>query len=191
MTRSFGLRDLALLWTLRDQGITLDMQRAALCEARPLQEALCGLMPARTPATLTYVCHGHGANNGRGFVQVRAYPERQEWQIVHLAPRAEAGDLSFGPLWACALSELCVLAGRRGVLDFTRGRMGRTMLPAAPPARRGGGLGGGGGRGRARAARGRPRGRAGGGTPGPRAAGGGARAAPLEWSPEAGQLDCS
>ncbi len=120
MTRSFSLRDLALLWALRDQGITLDMQRAALYESRPLQEALCGLMPARAAATLTYVCHGHAAN-GRGFIQVQAYPERQEWQVVHLAPRAEAGGLSWGPWWACALSELCVLAGRRGALRVRAG----------------------------------------------------------------------
>ncbi|MDI7276722.1 MAG: hypothetical protein QME94_12145, partial [Anaerolineae bacterium] len=120
MTRSFSVRDLALLWALRGQGITLDMQRAALCGARPLQAALCGFLPPRGTATLTYVCQEQSVN-GRGFVQVQAWPERQEWQIVHLAPRAESCAVPRSPSWACLLSELCVLAGQRGALRVRAG----------------------------------------------------------------------
>ena len=86
VTRSFNLRDVGLLWSLRGQGITLDLQRAVLQGMNPLYAALIGVLPPQwAGTTLTFVC-ADAERQGRGFVQALACRERREWQVIHLAP---------------------------------------------------------------------------------------------------------
>ncbi len=119
MTRPFGLRDLGLLWGLRGQGLTLDMQRAALWGPWPLQAALAELLPVHVVgSTLTFVRQSQAAQE-RGIVQVLTCPERQEWQVIHLAPWSESQDPAAG--WIGMLGDLCPLAGRRGALRIRAG----------------------------------------------------------------------
>ena len=121
MTRPLGLGDLTWLWALRGQGITLDMQRAVLWKARPLQAALAGLLPIfYPPSTLTYVCRDEGAGE-RSFMQVLTCPERGEWQVIHLAPWAFTEDASHTSSWVDALMDLSSLAGERGALRIRAG----------------------------------------------------------------------
>ncbi len=120
MTRPFGLRDLGLVWGLRGRGITLDMQRAVLWPSRPLGAALSGLLPRYASATMTYVCFGD-ATDKRGFIQVLTCPERQEWQVIHLAPCPEGEDPTSGEGWAGPLNDLCGLAGAHGILRVRAG----------------------------------------------------------------------
>lgn len=121
MTRPLGLRDLGLLWQLRGQGLTLDMQRAALWAPNPLGAVLSAFLPPGLQgATLTYVCQGCEANES-GFVQVLTCPERQEWQVIHLAPWVNSVGLESGTSWAGVLGGLCSLAGARGALRIRAG----------------------------------------------------------------------
>ena len=121
MTRPFGLRDLGLLWDLREQGLTLDMERAVLWKPRPLQSALTGLLPSRhLCSTLTYVYHSAGTD-GRGFVQVLTCPERQEWQVIHLAPWRQAEPLAYTADWAGVLVDVCAMAREWGALRIRAG----------------------------------------------------------------------
>ena len=121
MTRPFGLRDLGLVWSLRGCGITLDMQRAALWPSRPIGAALSGLLPpGHAGATMTYVCDGDTTNQ-RGFIQVLTCPERQEWQVIHLAPWPEGEGTGSSEGWAGALGDLCSLAGAQGALRIRAG----------------------------------------------------------------------
>ena len=128
MTRPFGLRDLGLLWVLRGQGITLDMQRAILGAPQPLPAALTALLPPhRLGATLTYVGHDDGEAQARRFLQVLTCPARQEWQVIHLAPWIESEDLTANAAWAGMLADLCVLAGQAGAMRVRAG------MPAGGP----------------------------------------------------------
>ena len=113
MTRPFSLRDVGLVWCLRDRGIALDMQRAMLLRSQPLKDALWSLMPHRpAESTLTFVWHNaHGSASG--FVQVLTCPDRQEWQVIHLSPWQSDGP-STGAALAAGLAGVCDLAGRRG-----------------------------------------------------------------------------
>jgi hypothetical protein len=129
--RPFGLRDLGTLWCLRGRGITLDMQRATLSTRWPLCAALSGLLsPGYLGSTLTYVCHAVDASENNvvpGIAQVLICPERQEWQVVHLAPWIESQELLGGVGWASVLSDLCKLAGQWGALRIRAG------VPAGGP----------------------------------------------------------
>ncbi len=121
MTRPFGLHDLGLLWGLRGQGITLDMQRAVLWRLRPLEAALTAFLPWRPPeSTLTFVCQNPGTRE-RGFTQVLTCPARQEWQVIHLAPWVQSEDLASGMAWVGTLVDLCTLAGASGALRIRAG----------------------------------------------------------------------
>lgn len=121
MTRPFGLMDLGLVWNLRRQGITLDMQRAALSRLNPLQAALLGLlMPQHGDTTLTFVRQSH-ETNGHGFIQVLTCPNVQEWQVIHLAPWMETEDLCSGAGWVSTLVDLCARAGAAGALRIRAG----------------------------------------------------------------------
>ena len=121
MTRLFGLRDLGLLWCLRGRGLTLDMQRAVLQVPSPVGRALTGLVPLWYPgSTLTYVCQGHEMEE-RGIIQVLTCPGRHEWQIIHLAPWVDSGDLSNGRRWVGVLGDICALSGASGALRVRAG----------------------------------------------------------------------
>lgn len=125
MTRPFGLHDLGLLWYLRGQGITLDMQRALLSTEGPLRAALSGLLPpGYLGTTLTYVCRcpetdDHCATEG--YAQVMTCPERLEWQVIRLAPWFESPELTAGMGWVGVLGDLCALAGEWGALRVRAG----------------------------------------------------------------------
>ncbi len=123
MTRPLGLHDLGLLWDLRGQGITLDMQRALMATGGPLWTALSGLLSSgRLGTALTFVCsHSEAGGQGaEGFAQVMSCPERQEWQVIHLAPWGESSGLS-GVGWVNVLADLCALAGAWGALRVRAG----------------------------------------------------------------------
>lgn len=119
VTRSFNLRDVGLLWSLRGQGITLDLQRAVLQGMNPLYAALIGVLPPQwAGTTLTFVC-ADAERQGRGFVQALACRERREWQVIHLAPWS--GEAASSADWVSALVDLCMLAGEWGALRVRAG----------------------------------------------------------------------
>lgn len=121
MTRPFGLGDVSLLWALRRRGLALDMQRAVLGRANPLQTALAELLPTRhLSPTRTYICQGEGPTE-RGFLQVLTCPERREWQVIHLAPWTASEDLESGECWVGPLVEVCSLAGEWGAWRIRAG----------------------------------------------------------------------
>jgi len=123
VTRPFGLRDVGLLWALRGQGITLDMQRAILGMLQPLPAALTALLlpPPRPGGTLTFVGQDEGEPQGGRFLQVLTCPARQEWQVIHLAPWVQSEDLAVSAGWVAMLEDLCVLAGQQGALRVRAG----------------------------------------------------------------------
>lgn len=121
MTRPFGLSDVSLLWALRGRGLALDMQRAVLWKAGPLQTALTELLPTRhLSTTRTYVCEGENTDE-RGFLQVLTCPERREWQVIHLAPWTASEDLESCECWVGPLVELCGQAGEGGAWRIRAG----------------------------------------------------------------------
>jgi hypothetical protein len=121
VTRPFGLRDLSLLWYLRGRGLTLDMRRAVLWAPSPVVPALTSLLPpGYLGSTLTYVCYDQGMAEP-GLVQVLASPERQEWQVIHLAPWVESEELASGACWVSVLGDICALSGAWGALRVRAG----------------------------------------------------------------------
>lgn len=121
MTRPFGLGDVALIWALRQRGLALDMQRAVLGNARPLQAALSGLLPlGQISVTRTFVCQSQETSQ-YGFLQVMTCPERREWQVIHLAPWTSSEDLQSGAGWVEPLIELCGLASEHGAWRIRAG----------------------------------------------------------------------
>lgn len=110
MVRAFSLRDIWLIYSLQDRGVSFDLEGAVLQPRAPIWDALLGQVPVNGFGAATYVARPKGQT---GFIQAHAGRSRAEVYLTYMAPALS--DQACSPdLWYKLLEMLCQGEGARG-----------------------------------------------------------------------------
>ncbi|MBC7224036.1 MAG: hypothetical protein H5T59_07160 [Anaerolineae bacterium] len=112
MLRSFGVRQLPVVYRLWGRGLSIDMQAGLPGGAVPFWPALVAMLPGLSPLGETlFVLEDEGAE---AFIQVRHRPERPEADLVYIAPALRRAPEA-AEAWDALLTGTCLALGRQGV----------------------------------------------------------------------------
>lgn len=111
MVRPFSVRDILLIRTLQEQGVSLDLEGAVLHPTVPVWDALLSQIPLDSYGAPTYVVRGE---DQPGFIQAHQGRSETEDYVTYLAPALNQKD-GTPQTWRQLLEMLCRGEGEQGV----------------------------------------------------------------------------
>lgn len=115
MIRTFGLRDLALVSQIENQGTSLYAELALTRHPRPLQSALAGFFSLSGHGLRTYVLReDNDVSKLSGLIQLRDRRDRKFSAITFIAPGVQVNH-HMQEIWEHLLDHAAVQTGKLGV----------------------------------------------------------------------------
>ncbi|NLE76657.1 MAG: hypothetical protein GX605_07890 [Chloroflexi bacterium] len=118
MSRLCGLRQLPMVYRLRDQGTPLHVRQAVFGLGAALWPALAGSLSGPHLGEAIYVLEGNDSDDG--FLQVRRRGQRPEIDLVYIAPRLGSSP-ALEATWEQLLSGACLALGAQGMTKVYAG----------------------------------------------------------------------
>ena len=115
MSRPFGLRDIAIIKQLQQQGVAFDLRRLLLYTSTPIYSAVLGYITRHHMGAITRIHEGPQGGELDGFVQVWPGVDPQNWDLAFLSPSLD-GQREAPDIWRHLLTDLTIHGAEHGIL---------------------------------------------------------------------------